>query len=216
MANARFSAVEQAAEAPDYARYDRVWQRVAPTMDPYPQVRAQRQREEAPAQEIGSAAAQDTAEVRRELMLPGAEENPCCLGTEAQDMAAVVEGFAREEAADGASFCQLARQAPNRMQCAALRELGQSAERRGRELMAIFYLIGGEQRKFAPAAVILPRLPYRELLRQRYHDAACNALNYARAADGTADVCLQRMLARFSGESYLDAERVLKLLAQLL
>ena len=39
MVNATHSEIQQA-EAQDYARYDRIWQRVAPAMNPYPAVRA--------------------------------------------------------------------------------------------------------------------------------------------------------------------------------
>ena len=42
MANATRVERGNAAAAPDYARYDRIWQRVAPAMDPYPEVRAAR------------------------------------------------------------------------------------------------------------------------------------------------------------------------------
>lgn len=224
MANARFSAVEQAQSAPDYARYDRIWQRVAPAMNPYPEARAVGIEQRGSTQERSGSMdvsggstllPQQNGTVTQELMLPGAAANPCCLGTGAQDMTAVVEGFAQEEAADGTSFFQLSRMAPSRAQCAALREMGQSAARRARELLAVFYLITGELKQNSGAAVVLPRLTYRELLRQRYHDTACNALNYARAKDGTVDPCLQRIFMRFAEESYAEAERILKLLAQL-
>ena len=42
MANATYSQNDPLGGAPDYARYDRIWQRVAPALDPYPQVRCSR------------------------------------------------------------------------------------------------------------------------------------------------------------------------------
>ena len=62
----------------DYRRCARVWQRVDPTLDPYPDVRA------------AAAMAADTpgdglsaAERNAELTLPGAQADPCCMGTAA-------------------------------------------------------------------------------------------------------------------------------------
>ena len=60
----------------DYRRCARVWQRVDPTLNPYPDVRA------------AAAMAADTsgdglsaAERNAELTLPGAQADPCCMGT---------------------------------------------------------------------------------------------------------------------------------------
>ena len=225
MANATYSGIDALEAAPDYARYDRIWQRVAPTMNPYPEVRSAQSMAvpaaamQAPAAQQMSAAPQQNAQteemtVQQELALPGAQANPCCMGSEAQDLVEVLEGFAQEEVADGATYRQLARFAPNRMAAAALRELGRGADQRGRELAAAYFLITGEQKRPASAAVVLPRLPYRELMRERYHATVCNAFNYARAEDATPDPCLQRLLRRFSEESYAASERLLRLLAQ--
>lgn len=52
------------------------------------------------------------------------------------------------------------------------------------------------------------------MLRERYHAAVCNGFNYARAEEGTADPCLQRILERFSAENYAAADRLLRLLMQ--
>ncbi len=219
MESRRFSEVEQTQAAPDYARYDRIWQRVAPGTNPYPQARAANQAAaqtmQMPAQPINGATQQNTAPSSKQLMLPGAEANPCCMGSEAQELSLVLEGFAQEEKVDSMTYVQLARYAPNRSAATILRELGKHAEQRSKELGAAYYLITGEQKRIDSAGVVLPRLPYRELLRQRYHDTACNAFNYARAQESTPDPCLQRLLHTFSAESYHDADQVLKLLAQL-
>ena len=62
--------------------------------------------------------------------------------------------------------------------------------------------------------VVQPQLSYRAMLRERYHAAVCNGFNYARAEEGTADPCLQRILERFSAENYAAADRLLRLLMQ--
>ena len=200
MINATTMEIEPIGGAEDYARYDRIWQRVAPEMTPYPAVR-----KTAVAKTEGDDAM---------TALPGAEGDPCCMGSEAREMTAVIAGFAGEEAGDGAAYQQIARFAPNRVASSALRELARGAEHRSRELRATYYLITGENSPGSTAAVVLPRLPYRELLRNAYHAAACNALNYARAEESTPDICLQRLLRRFSQENYAASDRVLQLLAQ--
>ncbi len=214
MANATHSGIDLLEAPPDYARYDRIWQRVAPAMNPYPAVRAS-QALSVPEGTAEMQAQPDQESLRQELALPGAQADPCCMGTEARELAAVLEGFGQEALADGATYRQLARFAPNRMAAAGLRELGRGADQRGRELAAAYFLITGEQKQPASASVILPRLPYRELLRERYHGAVCSAFNYARAADATPDPCLQRLLHRFSEEEYAASERLLRLLAQI-
>lgn len=209
-----YSSIEQLQAAPDYAKYDRVWQRVAPQMNPYPEVRAgamTKELENVPAMPMSMAAEQ--AE-KRELSLPGAEENPCCMGTEAAEMTTVLEGFAQEEWMNGSTYCQLARFSNQRAAAVSLRALGRAAEQRARELNTIHYLITGEEKMPNSAAVLLPRLPYRVLLRDSYHAAVCNGFNYARAADETVDPCLKKILQRFSEANYAAAEEILHILTQ--
>ena len=110
----------------DYRRCARVWQRVDPTLNPYPDVRAT------------AAMAADTpgdglsaAERNAELTLPGAQADPCCMGTAALESLEVLQGFIREELADRRTYLFLARRAPTAVcypplrcdgYCAALRE----------------------------------------------------------------------------------------------
>lgn len=210
MEHTGFSSIEQAQAAPDYAKYDRVWQRVAPQLEPYAQPRESTAAMQV-LQEPQPAAAES---VQRELRLPGAQADPCCMGTEAAEMLRVLEGFAQEEGMNGSTYCQLARFAGGRA-ASALRALGRGAERRACMLRTIAYLITGEERQMSGCAALLPRLPLRVLLRDSYHAAACSAFNYARAAESAADVCLQRELRRFSDENYAAAEQILRILAQL-
>ena len=216
MANATQSEISPAEAAPDYARYDRIWQRVAPAMNPYPEVRAAAAAAETvvPAAAVQTVSAESQGTVQTQLMLPGAQADPCCMGSAAQEMTAVLEGFAEEEAADAATYRQLVRCAPNRAAQNVLRGLNSAACTRSRELAAAYYLITGQTKQTSTAAVVLPREPYRTLLRDRYHAAACNGLNYARAADGTTDSCLRRLFNRFSEENYDAADTLLRLLAQ--
>ena len=49
-------------------------------------------------------------------------------------------------------------------------------------------------------------------LRERYHAEACNGMNYLRAAEGTTDPCLERMLTELGEEFYRQADALLCLL----
>ena len=78
--------------------------------------------------------------------------------------------------------------------------------------MAVYYLISGTC--YRPALPGGPVHPERwcAALRERYHAAACNGLNYARTADETTDLCLSRLLNELSVEEYRRADQLLALL----
>ena len=72
----------------DFRQHDRLWQRVGPGLEPYPETTAEampRREELPPAQES---------------QLPGAEPNPCCMGSEAMELLTVLEGYIEEELED--------------------------------------------------------------------------------------------------------------------
>ena len=83
-------------ETYDFRRYDRLWQRVAPGLEPYPSAGG----------ETGAAAAGGAAEPPAPAAaapaapasavpadrLPGAAEDPCCMGSTAGEMLAVLTG----------------------------------------------------------------------------------------------------------------------------
>ena len=79
----------------DFRQHDRLWQRVGPGLEPYPETR----REELPP--------------AQESQLPGAEPNPCCMGSEARELLAVLEGYIEEELEDRRRYLALSRQAPS-------------------------------------------------------------------------------------------------------
>ena len=135
----------------DYRMYDRIWQRVSPDLDPYPDVRAASTQSPAapppasaaPAPKLETPAvpvaveppaappAPDSAGIAAESQLPGAEMNPCCMGTQARESLQVLEGFIEEELAGrrcclslcrrvhNAHIVRLLRRIANDKQCAA-------------------------------------------------------------------------------------------------
>ena len=192
----------------DYRRCARVWQRVDPTLNPYPDVRA------------AAAMAADTpgdglsaAERNAELTLPGAQADPCCMGTAALESLEVLQGFIREELADRRTYLFLARRAPTAEARQMFRAIASDEGRHARRLLAAVYLITGE--RYCPA-ICYPPLRcdgYCAALRERYHEEVCGGFNYRRASQETLDPCLQQLLLAFSQDEYRHANAMLGLLS---
>lgn len=192
----------------DYRRCARVWQRVDPTLDPYPDVRA------------AAAMAADTpgdglsaAERNAELTLPGAQADPCCMGTAALESLEVLQGFIREELTDQRTYLFLARRAPTAEARQVFRAIASDEGRHARRLLAAVYLITGE--RYCPA-ICYPPLRcdgYCAALRERYHEEVCGGFNYHRASQETLDPCLQQLLLAFSQDEYRHANAMLCLLS---
>lgn len=192
----------------DYRRCARVWQRVDPTLNPYPDVRAT------------AAMAADTpgdglsaAERNAELTLPGAQADPCCMGTAAMESLEVLQGFIREELADRRTYLFLARRAPTAEARQMFRAIASDEGRHARRLLAAVYLITGE--RYCPA-ICYPPLRcdgYCAALRERYHEEVCGGFNYRRASQETLDPCLQQLLLAFSQDEYRHANAMLCLLS---
>ena len=145
----------------------------------------------------------------------GAQANPCCMGTEAENDTAVVAGFVEDEQAEKRQLQALARQAPLWAR-QTLWGLASQAAARARRLLAAYYLITGAA--YSPAVCaeriyVGKGLP---ALRERYHSAACTAMNYARAADGTPDPCLGDLFRDLSAEAFEGAEVVARILERAL
>ena len=195
----------------DYRRCARVWQRVDPTLDPYPDVRA------------AAAMAADTpgdglsaAERNAELTIPGAQADPCCMGTAALESLEVLQGFIREELADRRTYLFLARRAPTAEARQVFRAIASDEGRHARRLLAAVYLITGE--RYCPA-ICYPPLRcdgYCAALRERYHEEVCGGFNYRRASQETLDPCLQQLLLAFSQDEYRHANAMLCLLSGVL
>ena len=192
----------------DYRRCARVWQRVDPTLNPYPDVRAT------------AAMAADTpgdglsaAERNAELTLPGAQADPCCMGTAALESLEVLQGFIREERIRDRTYLFLARRAPTAEARQMFRAIASDEGRHARRLLAAVYLITGE--RYCPA-ICYPPLRcdgYCAALRERYHEEVCGGFNYRRASQETLDPCLQQLLLAFSQDEYRHANAMLCLLS---
>ena len=187
----------------DYQKYDQIWQRVSPELNPYPEVRAAREQ----------AARAEEAQL---LTLPGAERDPCCMGSAAQADLEVLQGFLREEIADARIYRMLARCTGNADARRVFRSIAESEQEHVRQLQAANYLIAGDCYRvsvcFAPQKV----KNYCEALRERYHEEVCDGFNYERAAEETTDFCLRKLFGDLSKDEYRHADRLRGLLARAL
>ncbi len=143
--------------------------------------------------------------------LPGAIMNPCCMGTAAAEMLQVLVGFIEEELADQRYYSAAARQGPAWAR-QRLREIQTDEGTHARRLMTAYYLITGECYQPAISCARIRIGPWCAALRERYHMEACNALNYARAAEGTTDPCLSKLLEELSKEEYQHSTELMLLL----
>lgn len=222
------------ADAPgtyDYRLYDRIWQRVSPDLDPYPEVRA--------AQSAGGTAAQPADTVYGpssgvgrpssgmsdgqaasptpsggEANLPGADPNPCCMGSLADDTINVLAGFINDELADSRCCMTLSRQVRNQSAARLFRRFAAEKQSAARDLRAAYYLITGTC--YAPV-VTLERRQWKcltEILRFCYHQEACSSLNYMRASAQAPDPCLEQVLKRLATAANHRAGDVLELLGK--
>ena len=199
----------------DYRQYDRVWQRVAPTLEPYPGMdQAAPSAPEARAETPPAAPAPPPPESQPsppESQLPGAQPNPCCMGTAAGEMLAVITGFIEESLSDRQYFLAIARQGPAWAR-QKLRAIADDEGGHAKRLMAVYYLITGECYRPAIACGHIAIDRWCPALRERYHMEACGGMNYARSADGTTDPCLSRLFNELSADEYRHADTILRLL----
>ena len=227
MENTITGARQEVPTAYDYRMYDRVWQRVSPDLNPYPDVRAAGEVSPPPAPAPVPSATPPAVPVPamegggngeddNESNLPGAEQNPCCMGTEAQESLGVLEGFIEEELAERRCCQALSCRIRNQHAARLLRRIAQEKQCAARELSTAYYLITGSC--YAPSVTVehMQWASVAEALRYCYHQEACNAFNYQRAADATVDLCLQKLFSRLSEQSYCRAEEVMSLLGQMI
>ena len=174
--------------------YDKVWQRVSPQLNPYPQVRSAAQ----------AIAATPTPEVQ--------EEPDCCLSIGSGADPGLLCRFIEEELEDRRSYLAFARCAPHPNARRILREIAAEEEGHARRLMAVYYMITGQcyRPNISTGRVEIPA--WCELLRRRYHAETCGGRHYQQAAQETQDVCLSHSLAQLSADEYRHAAQLLRLL----
>ena len=184
----------------DYEHCERVWRKVAPQENPYPEARA----------------ALEAGKENGGLLSMQTQEEPCCMGTAAVQSLDVLKGFVRDELAARQTYLDFARCAPSRETRRVLHAMAADEERHARQLLAAIYLAAGET--YCPR-VCVERVRYDSYcaaLRQFYHEEACGGYNYFRAGEETLDYCLEQMFSAMSQDEYRHARTLLNLLSKAL
>ena len=231
MENLVFGGQQEPSAAYDYRVYDQVWKRVSPGLDPYAENPAGTgqpsgaasgpaapvmpgmaqpavpQPVTLPAQGVGAAAG--------EANLPGADRDPCCMGSNARESLPVLEGFLEEELAGRRYTLALAYGVRQQGVAQLLRRIAAEKQAAARELCAAYYLTTGNRYRSAIAVENMQFGSLAAALRSCYHQEACNGLNYQRAADETMDPCLQRLFTQVGKQSYQHADDIMALLGRL-
>lgn len=202
----------------DYRMYDSVWQRVSPGCDPYGEIHAAQneQRSEPHSTPPPQAAQTLPAPVENEGTLPGAQLNPCCMGSAAMDSIKVLEGFIEEEIAQRRCYIALASRLCYGGAAQLLRALAQEKQTAVRDLKSAYYLITGSCYETIVSIDHMRWNSPADALRSIYHQEACNGFNYQRAADETVDPCLQKLFNRLSAQAFARADAVMELLGRIL
>ena len=177
----------------DYETCMRVWKRVSPELTPY----------------------------EAEETLPGAQADPCCMGSAAAESGDVLRGFLAEERYTAQLYRAYARCVPNAAARSVLMGMARASHEHARRLTAALYLITGNPPPLEARSAGAERRPMRgesycSALRRLYHAAVCSGFNYARAGGETSDSCLAELLRELSQEEYREARRLLDLLASAL
>lgn len=166
----------------DYLHCDRVWQRVAPELEPYPQVRG---------------------------VVPTVTES--CCPRRRREMAESLGDFIEHELADRQAYCEQMRAAPPAAR-RVLRQLAEEEGGHARRLMGLYYMMTGQCYHRAVPAADGECLPWCAFLRRRYEEECAGGYAYARAAEEAEDECLRRVLLRMAADEYRHAELLLQLL----
>ena len=203
----------------DPQRCDRIWQRVSPELDPYPEVRAAcRETPREPGTgdipERAKAAAVPAAPEIPEVPMEPAESG-CCLSGGAMGSIRLIQDFIEDELADRRAYLAYAACAPNAAARRLLRQLAGEEGSHARRLMGVYYLVTGCCYQPRLQGGRVESLPWREVLRTRYHAETCCGLRYAQAAAATEDVCLREIWEELSAAEYRHARQLLRLLEQM-
>ena len=105
--------------------------------------------------------------------------------------------------------------APNVAARRLLRQLAGEEGSHARRLMGVYYLVTGCCYQPRLQGGRVEHLPWREVLRTRYHAETCGGLRYAQAAEATEDVCLREIWEELSAAEYRHARQLLSLLEQM-
>ncbi len=167
----------------DYLHCDKVWQRVAPELEPYPEV--------------------------RNTQVP-AGTGGCCMARRKEE-ADALRDFIEHELSDRRTYLEHMRCAPPPAR-RILRQIADEEGGHARRLMGLYYIMTGQCYRPALCPAAGEILPWCALLRRRYGEECAGGYAYQAAAEETEDECLRRILRQFAADEYRHAEMLLRLL----
>ena len=206
----------------DYRMYDQIWKRVSPELDPYGDNAAPQTDEchcgnsSTSATALSTPIPSATVPAVGEGALPGAEVDPCCMGSEAAESIQVLEGFIEEELAQRRCYLGLSHRLCHTGAARLLQTMAAEKMAAAQALKAAYFLITGS---CYANTISIDHMRWNSLpdaLRTAYHQEACNGFNYQRSADETIDPCLQKLFSRLSQESFARSDAVMALLSRIL
>lgn len=207
----------------DYRMYDQLWKRVSPELDPYEDIHAAQQESQSTNEPISAPppisalATSNRPTVSEESgTLPGAQVNPCCMGSEAMESIRVLEGFIEEEISQRRCYLGLAGRICHSGAANLLRRIAAEKHEAAQSLKTAYYLITGSCYE---NLISIDHMRWNSLcdaLRSCYHQEACNAFNYQRAAEETIDPCLGKLLSDLSKKAFARADAVMELLGRMI
>jgi len=206
----------------DYRMYDNVWKRVSPELDPYGDIsaaQAEEHQENNPSPPVTtlSRPIQNTAAVAEsEGSLPGAQPDPCCMGSEAAESIGVLEGFIEEELAQRRCYLGLSHRVCHSGAARLLQAMACEKLAAAQALKTAYFLITGTCYENTICINHMRWNSLADALRSSYHQEACNAFNYQRAGDETIDTCLQKLFGRLSQEAFHRADAIMELLSHVI
>lgn len=171
----------------DYRLYDRVWQRVAPELNPYPEVR------------------------NAEMTPVSPPPTPC---SQPHGQADNLRDLVDEELAGRRTYLAYARCAPNNNARRIMRQLAEEEGRHARRLLSLDYLMSGECYKPLPAADCIAVPAWCKALRQRYHEETYDAMRYEQLSHEADDPALAKIMQELSCDEMRHARQLLCLLEQ--
>lgn len=197
----------------DYRMYDNVWQRVSPGCNPY---------DNGDTASLDGSMNVQMAQVpqhaarREETDLPGAQLDPCCMGSAAAQDLKVLEGFIEEELAQRRCYLGLSQRLCHGGAARLLRCIAQEKKDAAQDMKTAYYLITGTCYEHSISIDHMRWHSLADALRSCYHQEACNAFNYRRASDESVDPCLQKLFGRLSSQAFARAEALMELLGRIL
>lgn len=229
-------------EVYDFRQYDRIWQRVAPTLDPYPGMNAQQgssvqqgsfAQQAASARSEAGASASQTVPVQTAPAVPVQPAAPVPAGPgPAMGPVSQLPGAAMNPCCMGTAASEMLDVIAGYIEAAlserryllalarqapswarqTLRDIAADLQSHTRQLSAAYYLITGQRYRPGVSTERIYVGRWCPALRERYHAAACSGFNYARSADDTTDPCLTRLFNSLSEDAYGHAEELMGLL----